>query len=124
NELAKNQTRAFYFYDLNEAARRARWFLKRGHQIHFAMKANSHPRLLRLFTRMNLGVDVVSLGEMQKALANGFTPQRVIFSGVGKGAEELAAALHAGIAQINVESFEELKMLAEICERDRRRCDL
>ena len=113
--LAKPRTRAFYVYDLSEALLRADRFLNSGMSVHYAMKANSCPRVLREFAKRGLGADVVSLGELQKALACGFAPGRVIFSGVAKDHEELEFAVQQKIHQINVESFEELKLLAAIC---------
>lgn len=110
-QFIRGTSRPFYLYDLADARERARAFLKTGARIHFAMKANSHPRLLKMLADEGLGVDVVSLGEMQKALHCGFDPSRVIFSGVGKGREELSLALNKRIFQINVESFEELMLL-------------
>lgn len=113
-QFAKDQSRPFYLYDLGDARERARAFSKSRAHVHFAMKANSHPRLLKMFASEGLGVDVVSLGEMQKALKSGFSPEKIIFSGVGKGYEELAAATSAGVFQINVESFEELQLLQAV----------
>lgn len=110
----RDQQRPFYVYDLGDARARARAFRQCGARVHYAIKANSHPRLLRLFKAEGLGADVVTLGELQKVLRHGFEPQDVIFSGVGKGREELSFALQKRIFQINVESFEELQLLARL----------
>jgi diaminopimelate decarboxylase len=112
--LAEKSPRPFYVYDLDDALARADRFLKSGAHIHYAMKANSLPRLIRAFAARGLGVDVVSLGEMQLALASGVSPRKIIFSGVAKGPEELRAAVGHRILQINVESFEELQALEQI----------
>lgn len=117
--VAEPRSRAFYVYDLQDALTRADIFLQSGMAVHYAMKANNCPRILREFARRGLGADVVSLGELQKALSCGFSPDRVIFSGVAKDHEELAFAVQQKIHQINVESFEELKLLAEICRARR-----
>jgi diaminopimelate decarboxylase len=82
--------------------------------ICYAVKANSNLAVLRLFGALGAGADVVSEGEMRRALAAGIAPQRVIFSGVGKTRAELAAALAAGIHQINVESLPELRLLSAV----------
>jgi diaminopimelate decarboxylase len=82
--------------------------------ICYAVKANSNLAVLRLFARLGAGADVVSEGELRRALAAGIPPQRIIFSGVGKTHDELEAALAAGIHQINVESIPELRRLSEI----------
>ncbi|MBO0739610.1 MAG: diaminopimelate decarboxylase [Alphaproteobacteria bacterium] len=82
--------------------------------ICYAVKANSNLAVLRQFARLGAGADVVSEGELRRALAAGVPADRIIFSGVGKTASELGAALGAGIHQINVESFPELRLLSEI----------
>jgi diaminopimelate decarboxylase len=82
--------------------------------ICYAVKANSNLAVLRHFASLGAGADVVSEGELRRALAAGVPPERIIFSGVGKTAAELAAALTAGIYQINAESVPELRRLSEI----------
>ncbi len=82
--------------------------------IHYAVKANDHLAVLRLFASLGAGADVVSGGELARARRAGIAPGRIIFSGVGKTAAELRCALAAGIGQINVESAEELAMLSAI----------
>jgi diaminopimelate decarboxylase len=68
----------------------------------YAMKANSNLAVIRLFAEMGAGADIVSEGEMRRALAAGVPAGRIIYSGVGKKPGELAAALQAGVGQINV----------------------
>jgi diaminopimelate decarboxylase len=82
--------------------------------ICYAVKANSNLAVLRLFAGLGAGADVVSEGELRRALAAGVAPERVVFSGVGKTAQEMAAALTAGIHQINVESVAELRLLSAV----------
>jgi diaminopimelate decarboxylase len=82
--------------------------------ICYAVKANSNQAVLRIFARLGAGADVVSEGELRRALAAGVPPQRIVFSGVGKTRAELDAALLAGIHQINVESIPELLRLSEV----------
>jgi len=82
--------------------------------IAFAVKANPNVAVLRVLARAGLGADVVSEGEMRRALKAGVPPKRIVFSGVGKTDAELAAALQAGILQINVEGEEELHRLSRI----------
>lgn len=86
--------------------------------ICFAVKANSNLAVLRHFARLGAGADVVSEGELRRALAAGVPPGRIIFSGVGKTADEMRAALAAGIHQINVESVPELRRLSEIASAE------
>ncbi|MCH4062735.1 MAG: diaminopimelate decarboxylase [Acetobacter sp.] len=80
--------------------------------VHFAVKSNDHLAVLRILALEGLGADVVSGGELARACRAGISPRRVIFSGVGKTDSELDAALMAGVAQINVESAEELEILS------------
>jgi diaminopimelate decarboxylase len=84
--------------------------------ICYAVKANSNLAVLRHFARLGAGADVVSEGELLRALAAGVPPQRIIFSGVGKTAAEMEVALATGIHQINVESLSELRRLSDIAE--------
>ena len=85
-----------------------------GGHIHYAVKANDHLAVLAVFGAEGAGADVVSEGEMRRALAAGIPAERIVFSGVGKAAGEIRFALEAGIAQINAESAEEIDMLAAI----------
>jgi diaminopimelate decarboxylase len=80
----------------------------------YALKANSNQSVLRTLARLGAGADVVSGGELKRALAAGIAPDRIVFSGVGKTAAELQAALAADILCINVESEPELELLSAI----------
>jgi diaminopimelate decarboxylase len=82
--------------------------------IAYAVKANSNVQVLRVLIRQGAGADTVSEGEIRRALAAGAPPERIVFSGVGKTAAELAFALDVGVAEINVESEAELDLLAAI----------
>jgi len=82
--------------------------------IAFSVKANGNLAVLKTLAKLGAGADVVSGGELAKALAAGIPPNRVVFSGVGKTAHEMTAALHAGIHQFNVESEPELLVLDEV----------
>jgi diaminopimelate decarboxylase len=82
--------------------------------ICYAVKANSNLAVLRLFASLGAGADVVSEGELRRALAAGIPPEKILFSGVGKTRAEIEAALDAKIHQINVESVSELQRLSEV----------
>jgi diaminopimelate decarboxylase len=77
----------------------------------YALKANSNIAVVKLFGDLGAGADIVSVGEMRRALAAGIAPGRIVYSGVGKKPSELMAALEAGVGQINVESSSELETL-------------
>jgi diaminopimelate decarboxylase len=85
-----------------------------GIALHYAVKANDHIAVLRTLAQLGIGADVVSGGELARALHAGIPPARIVFSGVGKTRAEMAQALHANIAQINVESAEELASLSAV----------
>jgi diaminopimelate decarboxylase len=86
----------------------------------YAMKANSNQAVIATLARLGAGADVVSGGELKRALAAGIPPERIMFSGVGKTAAELAAAVDAGILCINVESEPELDALSAIATQKGR----
>jgi len=81
------------------------------HRIHFSVKANGNLAVLALLRSLGAGVDIVSSGELVRALAAGYAGADVVFSGVGKTCEEMQAALMAGVGLLNVESAEELEAL-------------
>ena len=80
----------------------------------YAMKANSNQAVLRTLAKLGAGADVVSGGELKRARAAGIPPEKIMFSGVGKTAAELALAIDEGILCINVESEPELALLSQI----------
>ena len=84
------------------------------HLVCYAVKANSNLAILDLFARLASGFDIVSGGELQRVLAAGGDPTKVVFSGIGKSEAELRSALHAGILCFNVESADELDRLDRI----------
>lgn len=111
----------FYFYDLPlldqtlAAAKEAAGSPL--YKIHYAVKANANPMLLKRISGAGFGADCVSGGEIQQALENGFAPESVVFAGVGKSDAEIELALEAGIGCFNVESRPELDVIAEIASR-------
>ena len=82
--------------------------------ICYAMKANSNQSVIRTFVQLGSGLDVVSEGELRRALAAGAAPDRIVFSGVGKTAREIAFAVDTGILCFNVESEPELELISSI----------
>lgn len=84
--------------------------------IAYAVKANSNIAVLRGLARHGAGADIVSGGELRRALTAGIPASKIVFSGVGKTAEEMAFALESGIYQFNVESAEELDILNQVAQ--------
>jgi diaminopimelate decarboxylase len=84
--------------------------------IAFAVKANSNIAVLKTLAKLGAGADTVSEGEIRRALAAGIPPERIVFSGVGKTAAELAFALKAGVSEINVESEPEMALASQVAQ--------
>ena len=84
--------------------------------IAFAVKANSNLAVLKTLAKLGAGADTVSEGEIRRALAAGIPPQRIVFSGVGKTAAEIAFALKAGVSEINVESEPEMALASQVAQ--------
>ena len=116
--LIRDYQRPVMLYRKNIIAERIGWMKswKKLHRLHFAMKSNDHIEILKLFLAQNCGLDVVSIGEIEKAYAVGFKPIDLIFSGVGKTKYEISKAIDDGIYQINVESISELRRVQELAK--------
>ena len=118
SELADAVGTPFYCYSTATLERHYRVFTEAfaGEKavICYAMKANSNQSVLRTLAKLGAGADVVSGGELKRALAAGIPPQKILFSGVGKTEPELRAALAADILCINVESEPELELLSRL----------
>ncbi|MEQ8389017.1 MAG: diaminopimelate decarboxylase [Alphaproteobacteria bacterium] len=90
----------------------------------FAVKANSNLSVLRLLAGMGAGADVVSGGELARALEAGMLPERIVFSGVGKTRAEIRQAIEIGVLQINVESVPELEAISAVAEEAGKSVDI
>ena len=91
------------------------------HLICYAMKANSNQAVIRTMAELGAGMDVVSEGELRRALAAGVPARKIVFSGIGKTAREIALALKEGIACFNVESESELELISTLALRTGQR---
>jgi len=114
----------FYCYSSATLERHFRVFeaaLPKGTLIAYAVKANGNLAVIRTLARLGAGADIVSAGELKRALAAGIPASKIVFSGVGKTREEMAQALVAGIFQFNVESEEELEVLSEVAQSKSQR---
>jgi len=97
---------------------------ERRHLICYSVKANSNLALLRALVRLGAGADVVSRGELYRALRAGADPRAIVFSGVGKRDDEIAFALGQGVKVIDVESAEELARVSEVARRVKKRAPI
>jgi diaminopimelate decarboxylase len=117
-ELARRFGTPLYVYSRNamraQAASYQRALAGRPHLVCYAMKANSSLAVLQTFADAGCGFDIVSGGELQRVQAAGGRADRIVFSGVGKTADEMRLALDAGVRCFNVESEAELSLLSEV----------
>lgn len=82
--------------------------------VHYAVKANGNLSVIRVLANCGAGADITSAGELERALEGGVKPSKIVFSGVGKTRDDIAAALLAGICQINAESLPELELIGQV----------
>ncbi len=112
----------FYYYDMSllettiGAIRDA--VAGRPLRLHYALKANCDPRILRAVSEAGFGADCVSGGEIETAIAAGFRPEDIVYAGVGKRDDEILTALRHRIGCINVESVEELGVISQIASSE------
>ncbi len=108
----------FYYYDTELLRSTLQELLLRSSQynyhVHYAVKANANPRILSIIREFGLGADCVSGGEIQAALDAGFTPDKIVFAGVGKADWEINLGLEYNIFCFNVESIPELQVINEL----------
>ncbi len=121
--LSKKYGTPIYVYDLDEIATTVDRFkraLGSQSEIHYALKSNAHPAILKLMKQKGVGIDAVSSGEIKAALDAGIPARDIIFSGVGKKISELQLALSKNIKSINVESIGELKRIAKLAREKKK----
>ena len=105
----------FYYYDL-DILRSTLEVLKResenaGYKVHYAVKSNHNPRILKIISSYGFGADCVSGNEITAAIEAGFKPSEIVFAGVGKTDKEINSALNAGIFCFNCESIPEIEVI-------------
>jgi diaminopimelate decarboxylase len=118
--LAREIGTPFYCYSTATLERHYRVFAEAFSDVHslvcFALKANSNQAVIATLAKKGAGADIVSGGELSRALQAGIPANKIVFSGIGKTREEMAAALNAGIYCFNVESEPELRALSEVAQ--------
>ena len=127
-DIVEQAATPFYYYDMDvlqttlaEVNRQAA-----GHpfRVHYAVKANGNPHILKNIANHGLGADLVSGGEVKAALAAGFDPQEMTFSGVGKTDWEILLGLEHGIGCFNVESIQELEIINQLAGECGKKADI
>ncbi len=118
----------FYFYNLDKLTTILSAALAEAKQydfkLHYAIKANAHPRILQEIKQLGFGTDCVTGQEVEASLKAGFAPSQIAFAGVGKSDKEILAALEAEIFSFNVESIEELKVIEELAQKVDKRAKI
>jgi diaminopimelate decarboxylase len=117
----KNIPTPFYYYDLDvlrSTLDNAKHESERyGYKLHYAVKANANPGLLKIISSYGLGADCVSWNEIERALSTGFKSDEIVFAGVGKTDRDIEAALKADIYCFNVESIAEMEVINLLATR-------
>jgi len=116
-EQFKDIRTPFYYYDmdvLDATIREIKACIQPSFKVHYAVKANFEPEILRTIARAGFGADCVSGGEVRAAYQAGFKAENIVFAGVGKSDHELQYALSIGIGRFNVESSAELEVIDEL----------
>jgi len=120
SDIAEKVGTPFYLYSKNTLANHFKAvdeaFSSIPHLICFSVKANSNVAILKILSGLGAGADIVSGGELFRALRAGIEPSKIVFAGIGKTPEEIQYALNEGILMFNVESSQELMLINEIAE--------
>ncbi len=120
-EIAREVGTPFYLYSYRTLVRHFRAFdsafKELPHLVCYSAKANSNLAVLKTFINLGGGVDVVSGGELFRALRAGADPSKIVYSGVGKSEEEIRYALSEGVLMLNVESYQELHLIDGIASK-------
>ena len=127
-EIARDVGTPFYLYSYHTLVRHFtvfnQAFDRMPHLVCYSAKANSNIALIRLFAGLGGGVDVVSGGELYRALKGGADPGKIVFSGVGKREDEIEYALESGILMFNVESSQELRAINDVAGRIKKKAPI
>lgn len=124
NNIAKKYSTPFYLYSESELENNFNRFLDaatiakvQNPKICFALKSNSNPTLLKILAKLGAGADIVSGGELKRALEANIPANKIVFSGVGKTSSEIEYALRKNIYSFNIESVAELELINSIAKR-------
>jgi len=125
--VKKNKT-PFYLYSEKQLKENYLNFLKSFKKVDplicFSLKSNSNLNILKMLGKLGVGADVVSEGELLKAIKAGIKPSKIVFSGVGKTEEELKLAINKKILLINVESESEARLINKIAKKYKKRVSI
>ena len=114
-DIAKVQPTPFYIYSQSKITNTFQQLENTlGSEIFYAVKANSNQAIIKLMAALGAGADVVSVGELERAIIAGVEPQKIIFEGIGKSKQDITFAIEKNIRLINIESIDELQRINEV----------
>jgi diaminopimelate decarboxylase len=123
-EKFKDIATPFYYYDLDILRATLDTIKKEsehsGYKVHYAVKANHNPRILKIISSYGFGADCVSGNEVAAAINNGFSPSTIVFAGVGKTDKDIEAALKADIYCFNCESIPEIEVIDQLAAKQKK----
>jgi len=124
-DIAKSQPTPFYVYSqskISDTYNQLKNTLKT--EIFYAVKANSNQAIIKLISNLGAGADVVSLGELKRAISAGVNPKKIIFEGIGKTKKDITYAIEKNIRLINIESVDELQRINELAQSQNKKVDV
>jgi diaminopimelate decarboxylase len=127
-EKFRDHLTPFYYYDLDVLKSTLdslkKESLRTGYKVHYALKANPNPRILKLISSYGFGADCVSWNEIDAAIKAGFNPKEIVFAGVGKSDREIGSAIEAGIFCFNCESIPEMEVINQFAVLQKKNVDI
>jgi diaminopimelate decarboxylase len=123
-EKFRDHATPFYYYDLDVLISTLDVVKKEsehsGYKVHYALKANANPRILKIISTYGFGADCVSWNEIAAAITAGFSPSEIVFAGVGKTDKDIEAALMADIYCFNCESIPEIEVIDQLASKQKK----
>tara|TARA_Y100001970_G_scaffold18251_1_gene20516 strand:- start:12855 stop:14099 length:1245 start_codon:yes stop_codon:yes gene_type:complete len=124
-DIAKAQTTPFYVYSQTKITNTFKKLKSSlNSEIFYAVKANSNQSIIKLLASLGAGADVVSVGELERAILAGVEPQKIIFEGIGKTKQDIAFAIEKNIRLLNIESIDELKRVNEVALNQNKKINI
>ena len=124
-DIAKAQTTPFYVYSQTKITNIFEQLKNNlDSEIFYAVKANSNQSIIKLMASLGAGADVVSVGELERAILAGVEPQKIIFEGIGKTKQDIAFAIEKNIRLINIESIDELERVNEVAFNQNKKINI
>jgi len=124
-DITKIQPTPFYIYSQSKITNTFQQLENTlGSEIFYALKANSNQAIIKLMAGLGAGTDVVSVGELERAIIAGVEPQKIIFEGIGKSKQDITFAIEKNIRLINIESIDELQRINEVALNQNKKINI